>query len=140
MKRWMVLFVLVACAQPQPPPPAYYGDPYARPYAGYGAPPGGGYACTDLATATTRGSMCFPDAVRCEDERRRSAADGVDAQPCRPQAPVACFQQGNDPSPAAELCAASAEDCELLRLIDQDKNGVTGGACAWRHGPGPGGE
>jgi hypothetical protein len=126
---WLV--VLVACSQPDAPPPVY-GDPYA-----YAPPAGGGqYLCTDLATATTRGSLCFASLARCEEERQRAAGDGAAAQPCRPQSPVACFQRQNDPNPANEMCAASVEDCELLRLIDKDKNGVTGAACAYGHGPG----
>lgn len=123
MRPWrvMVVLALAACAQPPPQPPPYYGNPYGGPRD---------HACTELASATTRGSMCFPALARCEEERRRAAGDGLDAQPCRPQSPVACFDAG-----AGELCAASVEDCELLRLIDQDKNGVTGAACEWRHGP-----
>jgi hypothetical protein len=130
-RLWFLVLVAAACAQ-QPPQqqPYAYGDPYAQPpWAGGDA----AYACTDVATEKTRGSLCVATTMRCEDERRRAAEGGASAEPCRPQAPVACFDARNDP--ARELCAASVEDCELLRLIDQDKNGVTGAACEWRHGP-----
>jgi hypothetical protein len=116
----MLVLLFAACAPPPRQPPPYYGTP--TPYGGARE-----HACTDLASATTRGSICFPDLARCEEERRRAANDGLEAQPCRPQSPVACFAGA-----AGELCAASVEDCELLRLIDRDKSGSTGPACAWR--------
>lgn len=125
----LAIVVVTACAQPQQPPPQY-GDPAQ----GYGyAPPE--IFCTALASEATTGSICVPGAERCETERQRAAADGARTEGCRPQSPVACFQLRGDPNPSMEMCAASVEDCELLRLIDHDKNGPGGGACDWRHGP-----
>jgi hypothetical protein len=125
---WMSILVVAACGQ-QPPQQQPY--PYYAPAAYPGVAPA--YTCTDVATAQTRGSLCVATPAQCEEERRRAGAGGASAEPCRPQAPVACFDARNDPG--HELCAASVEDCELLRLIDHDKNGVTGAACEWRHGP-----
>ena len=100
------------------------------------SPPGNGvYACTDLDSRETHGSLCFADAARCEDARAAAENDGVRALPCRDQTPVSCFQRGNDPRPEATVCAATADDCDLWRLIDQDKHGQTGAPCVWR-GPG----
>lgn len=132
MKGWLLAFgVLVGCyAGPQSPPPQAYGQQ-----------PGwrgsdGEWFCTSMQSRATRGSQCFATGERCEDERRRAQSDGVQAWPCRPQSPVSCFQLTDDPSPSMEMCAASAEDCDLLRLIDRDKNGRTGAVCEWRHGAG----
>jgi hypothetical protein len=125
--------LVVACysgPQQQAPPPASY------PQEAWASQNDGQFYCTALESQAARGSQCFPSPERCEDERRRAGADGLAAAPCRPQSPVACFQLAGDPDPGMEMCAATAEDCDLLRLIDQDKHGRTGAACEWRHGPG----
>jgi hypothetical protein len=98
------------------------------------------YVCTEVHTQKTDGSFCFPSQERCDRERRDAEKDGARTTDCRPLAPVSCFQLGNDPNPSMEACAATPSDCDLLRLIDRDKNGQTGGPCQWRHGiaQGPG--
>jgi len=106
-------------AQPQP-------QPQARAEAVY--------VCTEVHTPRTDGSFCFPTQARCDQERGDAEKDGARTTDCRPLAPVSCFQLGNDPSPSMEACAISPSDCDLLRLIDRDKNGQTGGPCQWRHG------
>ncbi len=137
--------LLFACySQPEQPPPVAPVQQQgwaAQPPPGQpgGWPPQGAatdWYCTALASAAARGSLCFAQPERCESERRQADADGARSAPCRPQSPVACFQLGGDPNPSMEMCAASVEDCELWRLIDQDKNGRTGTACEWRHAPG----
>jgi hypothetical protein len=97
-------------------------------------PPDTVYTCTEVRTARTEGSFCFATQERCDRERASAEKDGARTTECRPMAPVACFQLGNDPNPSMEACAETADDCDLLRLIDKDKNGQTGGPCAWRHG------
>jgi hypothetical protein len=117
--------------------PAYPAEPYPQEGYGQAYPPGAVFFCTDLDAPGSQGSLCFQDPGRCEEERRRAQADGAAAGACRPQTPVACFQLGGEPSPSMEVCAATAQDCELWRLIDQDKNGQTGAPCAWRHAEAP---
>ena len=92
------------------------------------------YTCTQVRTARTEGSLCFATQERCDRERAAAEKDGARTTECRPAAPVSCFQLGNDPNPSMEACAETADDCDLLRLIDKDKNGLTGAPCAWRHG------
>jgi len=103
-----------------------------RPYAG--RPGTDAYSCALLVGATTRGTLCVPTYERCERERRAAEQDGAQTHACAPQAPVSCFQIGGDPNPSMEMCGATAEDCDLWRLIDQDRNGRTAGPCEWRHG------
>ena len=103
----------------------------------YGGAPGGAapaYHCALIRSASTQGTLCVPTRDRCERERRAATHDGAETAPCQPQSPVSCFQLGGDPSPSMEMCGATPEDCDLWRLIDQDKNGRTGGPCEWRHG------
>ena len=124
---------------PSAPPPGYSsggGSP--------DLPPETVYACTEVRTARTEGSFCFATQERCDRERSAAEKDGARTTECRPLAPVSCFQLGSDPNPSMEACAETADDCDLLRLIDKDKNGQTGGPCEWRHaagqnrsGPGP---
>jgi hypothetical protein len=109
--------------------PAYSGQPPPGAPTTERAP----WSCADLDRPGTHGSVCAATADGCERERGRAAAAGVTASVCRPQKPVACFQLGGDPSPGAEMCASTTEDCELLRQIDRDKHGQTGEPCAWRH-------
>jgi len=92
------------------------------------------YVCTEVHTPKTDGSLCFPTQARCDRERSDAEKDGARTTECRPLAPVSCFQLGNDPSPSMEACAVTPQDCDLLRLIDRDKNGQTGAPCQWRHG------
>ncbi len=144
----------LASAEPRNPPPAYpYGgagpDPYGQPYppapgestapgAGTGsAPPQVGGApgqdyCFTLSTPQTTTSMCSVGFGACERQRNAAKADGQQASECVPWSPVACFQLGADPSPASRFCAANLEDCELWRHLDEQKNGKTGDACAWK--------
>src|SRR5262249_20105424 len=98
------------------------------------APNPAAYYCTLLRTTATRGTVGLPTLDRCEQERRDAGRDGAQTTPCQPQAPVSCFQLAGDPNPSMEMCGATAEDCDLWRLIDQDRNGRTGGPCEWRHG------
>jgi hypothetical protein len=86
-----------------------------------------------MTSGTTLSSLCFGSADRCERERSQAATDGARTSACAPTAPVACFQIAGDPNPSMELCAANADDCELWRLVDQDKNGKTGDVCQWKH-------
>jgi hypothetical protein len=115
--------------------PSYVGGPGYSEGEGPGPTPSGPpYSCTQIRTVTTAGTMCVATADRCERERQDAERDGAQTTPCRPQAPVSCFQLTGDPNPSMEVCAASPEDCDLWRLIDRDKNGRTGAACEWRHG------
>jgi hypothetical protein len=98
------------------------------------APMAEAYYCALIRTPSTQGTLCVATLDRCERERRAAAKDGAETAPCQPQAPVSCFQLGGDPNPSMEMCGATAEDCDLWRLIDQDQNGRTGGPCDWRHG------
>jgi hypothetical protein len=138
-----VLFTAMALAaasttnqgrSPQYPPPQPPG--YSSGGGSADLPPETVYACTEVRTARTEGSFCFATQERCDRERADAEKDGAHTTECRPMAPVACFQLGNDPNPSMEACAETADDCDLLRLIDKDKNGQTGGPCAWRHGAG----
>jgi hypothetical protein len=96
-------------------------------------PPGPVYTCFGLRTGNTASSLCFGSHERCETERAQASRDGSSTGACRPLAPVSCFQLGGDPNPSMEVCAETAKDCDLWRLVDQDKNGVTGPGCEWRH-------
>jgi hypothetical protein len=125
---------------------ACYSSPSYAPPQGYGqqgqgwsAAGAAAFFCATMESPATRGSVCFSPNERCDDESRAAQADGLAVATCVPQSPVACFQLGDDPSPSMEMCAATIEDCDLLRLIDHDKNGRTGPACEWRHGPGTAG-
>ena len=117
------------------PPP--YQQPYADPNAGayggqaYGGAPGQDY-CFSLTTPRTTTSICGNGFGPCERQRQDAIADGDQTTECVPWQPVACFQLGGDPAPASRFCAANLEDCELWRTVDQQKNGSTGGACAWK--------
>jgi len=126
-----------ASSQNQGRSPQY---PYAAPPATTARSPGlpaeAVYVCTEVHTPKTDGSFCFATQERCDRERRGAEADGARTSACRPLAPVSCFQLGGDPNPSMEACAETSDDCDLLRLVDKDKNGETGGACEWRHGPG----
>jgi hypothetical protein len=133
MRAVVVAFFLAGCYSG---PQAHQPEGYAQQQWGQPPPAAGEFFCTSLESRTARGSMCFGYPDRCEEERRRAEGDGMRAAACRPQSPVACFQLGDDPNPSMEMCAASFEDCDLLRLIDRDKNGRTGATCEWRHGPG----
>jgi hypothetical protein len=126
----VILASLAACYTPSHAPP-----PRPMPQA-WGPPPTDDWHCAPLETQAARGSICFATVDRCEAERHQAEADGARSGPCRPQSPVSCFQLQADPSLSMEMCAATPEDCDLLRLIDQDRNGQTGGPCEWRHGPG----
>ncbi len=131
----LLAFVLAAAASGsrqgyQPPPQPYPQQGYAPPGAGDGEAV---HYCTDLDGPSTRGSLCFSDPGRCEDERVAAESDGMQAGPCRTQTPVSCFQRGGDPAPDMEVCAASPEDCDLWRLVDQDHHGRSGPPCEWRH-------
>ena len=111
-------------AQPAPQPYPQDQQPYAQ---------GSTFYCTDLDGPTSHSSLCFLDPSRCDRERGGAAADGLTASACRPQTPVSCFQLGGDPSPSMAMCAATPDDCDLWRLVDQDKNGRTGAPCTWFH-------
>lgn len=93
---------------------------------------GQAYACTELDSPGSHSSLCFHDGARCEEQRASAENSGVRATPCLPQTPVSCFQRGGDPDPAAAVCASRPEDCDLWRLIDQDKSGRGSPACQWR--------
>jgi hypothetical protein len=109
--------------------------PQYQPGVSYAPPPTpGAYSCALLVGARTRGTLCLPTLDRCERERHDAERDGAQTQPCLPQAPVSCFQIAGDPNPSMEMCGATAEDCDLWRRIDQDRNGRTGSPCEWRHG------
>jgi hypothetical protein len=153
-----VLLALAALAavasNAQPDPPAQYPYPGQQPYGGQGPyagqpPPqqageGGGAQpgaaggapgqdyCFSLSTPQTTSSICAVGFGACERQRQGAVADGQKTTDCVPWSPVACFQLGADPSPAARFCAANLEDCELWRRIDKEKNGTTGDACAWK--------
>src|SRR5262245_26797803 len=92
-------------------------------------PPGAVFVCTVVNSKATIGSFCYPTQERCDRERVAIVREGAQASQCRPLAPVACFQLGGDPDPSKEACAETLKDCELLRWIDQDKNGSTGATC-----------
>jgi len=76
-------------------------------------------------------SMCRPDQNACESERAAAESGGLAVSTCAQVAQVACFQIGGDPSPQAEWCAASLDDCEFWRSRDLRKNGQGGQSCAW---------
>lgn len=100
---------------------------------GYGPQPGaGGYWCHNEQAASGLHSQCRPAYDACEQERQAAEADGLAVSGCAQVPQVACFQLGADPAPAAEWCAASLEDCEFWRQIDEQKNGSAGQRCAWR--------
>jgi hypothetical protein len=137
----LALLSPAACIPHQDPPPARHGHhgahagTHGAPAHG-GAPDGdhaGGYWCHDEQAAGSRATMCRPDHDACEAERQAAIADGLTTTFCARTSPVACFQLGGDPAPAAEWCAATIEDCELWRRIDHEKNGDTGDPCEWRH-------
>jgi hypothetical protein len=148
--------------QSYPPPGGYYGQPQptgqpGQPYGGQPQPqpygqqpqPYGGQPqqapqptvpgttpaqdyCFTLKTPQTTTSRCAPAFASCDRARQDTLASGLQASDCVPWAPVACFQLGGVPSPEARFCAANLEDCELWRQADQQKNGTTGAACAWK--------
>jgi hypothetical protein len=121
--------------QPQQPP---YGQPQPAPQPQGGSRPAvpGGVAgqdyCFTLKTPQTTTSRCATAFATCEQARQETLAGGLQASECVPWSPVACFQLGGVASPEARFCAANLEDCELWRNADQQKNGVTGAACAWK--------
>jgi hypothetical protein len=117
---------------PSAPPPPGFSSGGGSP----DVPPETVYTCTEVRTGRTQGSFCFATQDRCDRERAAAEKDGARTTECRPMAPVSCFQLGNDPNPSMEACAETADDCDLLRLIDKDKNGQTGAPCDWRHGAG----
>jgi hypothetical protein len=149
-----ILAMASATHDPQPSyPPGYgpYGQQYAQPYGAqaYGGDPygGGGGApaapaasgsvpgqdyCFTLSTPQTTTSICASGFGGCERQRQAAEADGQTTTQCVPWQRVACFQLGGDPTPASRFCAANLEDCEIWRGVDQQQNGTTGAACAWK--------
>ena len=91
------------------------------------------YFCHSLRSATSSGSLCFSTFERCERERQSAEADGLTSDGCGQRSPVACFQLGGDDNPSNEVCAASTEDCEVWRRIDEQKNGAQAAPCSFKH-------
>jgi hypothetical protein len=124
--------------QPYGQPGQPYGQPQPQPYGQPGVPqpttPGMAAQdyCFTLKTPQTTTSRCAPAFATCDRARQDTLASGLQASECVPWSPVACFQLGGVAAPEAQFCAANLEDCELWRQADQQKNGVTGAACAWK--------
>ena len=100
-------------------------------------PPGGqgasGWWCHNEQGPTGKiASQCRPAQNACESERGAAQAEGLAVSECAQVPQVACFQLGGDPAPAAEWCAASVEDCDFWKRIDEQKNGAGGQRCDWR--------
>jgi hypothetical protein len=77
-------------------------------------------------------SQCRPAQDACESERGAAQGDGLATSSCAQVPEVACFQLGGDPAPASEWCAATSDDCEFWKRIDESKNGLAGQRCDWR--------
>jgi len=98
-----------------PQPPAYAQDD-------------GRAWCHGLSAGETQSSLCFPGRARCDQERDAAVKNGIQVTECAPaQAQVACFQLRGDPNPSMAMCARTVEDCELWRLIENDKHGSAPG-------------
>jgi hypothetical protein len=100
------------------------------------APPGqgaSGWWCHNEQGPTGKMvSQCRPAQNACDSERGAAQAESLAVSECAQVPQVACFQLGGDPAGAAEWCAASLEDCEFWKRIDEQKNGVAGQRCDWR--------
>jgi hypothetical protein len=122
----------------QPQPYGQQPQPYGQqpPQPAYPQPTTPGTAaqdyCFTLKTPQTTTSRCAPAFASCDKARQDTLASGLQASECVPWAPVACFQLGGVAAPEARFCSANLEDCELWRQADQQKNGTTGAACAWK--------
>ncbi|MBI4510715.1 MAG: hypothetical protein HY698_13860 [Deltaproteobacteria bacterium] len=77
-------------------------------------------------------TMCRPTYEACESERQAAVSAGLATTYCTRTAQVACFQIGGDPSPSAEWCSATLEDCERWRVLEEKKNGSGSPPCAVR--------
>jgi hypothetical protein len=82
--------------------------------------------CHGVAAGDSRSSLCYTGFDRCQRERETSLAGGIEATECTPAvAQIACFQLRGDPNPQMAMCARTVEDCELWRLIENDKHGAS---------------
>ena len=118
---------------PAQPPPG--GGPGAGQQAGP-RPGGAGWWCHNEqaqsgATAGKIASQCRPAQDACESERASAETSGLAVSPCAQVPQVACFHLGNDPAAAAQWCAASLDDCEFWKRLDEQKNGAIGQRCDW---------
>lgn len=97
------------------------------------APPAAGWWCHNEQGPTGKiASQCRPAENACDSERGSAQASGLATSECAQVPQVACFQLGGDPAPAAEWCAASLEDCEFWKTVDEQKNGAAGQRCDWK--------
>jgi hypothetical protein len=109
------------------------GSNESRRDPGTGPTGSGGMWCHNEQGPTGKiASQCRATPEACESERASAQAGGLAVSSCAQVPQVACFQLGGDPAPAAEWCAASFEDCEFWKHLDEQKNGPSGQRCDWR--------
>lgn len=93
------------------------------------------FFCTTEWSQASAASICRPTYDGCERERAEAGAQGLGSTDCVATSPVACFPLAGGPpaDPAGgEWCAATLEDCERWRQVDESRGGPPAPACAWK--------